>query len=287
MRCLGPLALVLLTFAVLAPAQARAQAQDPEDAWTVFPPQGPPPPEREWTPPPASLSPPAPPIPPGEPALPPPPPPLRPRRVRAPEPRNEVSLRGAAPLGAGVRGELATVGFPFISLKFLIGVGSLVDLGLGYDTFFLVMNELRLLGRVRLASGGGWSLGVGLEAGYAFFAESASHEVRGARWLTGRRNLNLAPALVASYQGPRPLASRYFLRLEYLLALDTEPQIDAPLQGTPPPVVAGHNGALLGGVEVPLSAKTSFVFSAGLEVHGRAEDARVMPEVGLGVVTSL
>ena len=61
------------------------------------------------------------------------------------------------------------------------------------------------------------------------------------RWLTGRRNINVIPSLVVSYQGDKPRAARLFFDLRYLLALDTEPYATDPLTGVPPAVVPGHN----------------------------------------------
>lgn len=209
------------------------------------------------------------------------------RRTRPPEVPNGISMAGAPTLGPWVRGQSAAVGFPLISVRFSIGLGERVDLGVGFDTYYLLMNEPRLTARVLLARGETWSLAASLEGGYAFFMIRASRESRGARWLTGRRNINVSPALVVSYQGKHPRAARLFLEGRYLLALDTEPFSDEPLQGVPPAVVPGHNGSLKGGAELPLSATTSFLFTLGVSVHGRATDSALMPEVSVGVVTSL
>jgi hypothetical protein len=198
-----------------------------------------------------------------------------------------VSVLGAPTLGQWNRGESATLGFPLISLRFLIGLADRFDLGVGFDSFYTVMNEPLLVARVGLVKGGGWALSATVDGGYAWFTVSAAHETRGPRWLTGRRNVNVSPALVASYQGTHPRAARIFLEARYLLALDTEPYSVVPLGGVPPPFVPGHNGELRGGAELPLSAKTSFVFLLGLEVHGRAVDATLMPQVAVGVVTSI
>jgi hypothetical protein len=121
-----------------------------------------------------------------------------------------------------------------------------------------------------------------------FFAVPAAMEARGgARWLTGRRDVNLSPALVVSRQGTHPRAVRPFLELRYLLAIDTEPFATTPLAGVPPRLIIGHNGSVRGGAELPLSATTSFLVEVGLEFHGRRDDAVAMPSLAVGLVTSL
>jgi hypothetical protein len=105
--------------------------------------------------------------------------------------------------------------------------------------------------------------------------------------LTGRRNVNVSPALVVSYQGAHPRSARLFLEGRYLLAIDTEPFLTDPLSGVPPGLVIGHNGGVRAGAELPLSATTSFLFMLGVEVHGRVQDSALMPQVAVGVVTSL
>lgn len=277
-----------LVVGVLSSGAARAQA--PEDEWGGIPPV---PPAQSQPPPP----PPAPPLnvePPPAPVFVPPPPnaPLRPRpevlaRVRPPEERNQVSMLAAPSLGAGKRGQLVLLGFPLLSVRALFGVSDRFDIGLGFDTYYFMMNEPRAVVRLGLAKGENWSLAASLEGGYAFFTQRASRESRGSRWLTGRRNINISPALVGAYQGSKARDGRVFFELRYTLALDTEPYSDAPLGGVPPAVVPGHNVSLKGGAELPLSSKTAFVFSFGFDIHGRAEDAVVMPGGSVGLVTSL
>ncbi len=217
---------------------------------------------------------------------------LRPRpevlaRVRPPEERNLVSMAGSPSLGAGKRGQMVLLGFPILTLRALFGITEAFDLGLAFDTYYFLMNEPRIVARLALVKGDNWSLSASLEGGYAFFAQRASRESRSARWLTGRRNINVSPAMLLAYQGSRPRDARVFFELRYLLALDTEPFATDPLVGVPPSIVPGHNVSLKGGAEIPFSSKTSFVFSFGFDIHGRAEDAVVMPGASLGLVTSL
>ncbi len=285
MNCPDLIGRFLLTGVLLTGA---AFAQSPEDEWGVIKP----------TPPPAStqIEPPPPPPPASQPL---PPAPayvapagaLRPRpevlaRVRPLEERNQVSMAGAPTLGAGKRGQMVLLGFPILTVRALFGLTDAFDLGVAFDTYYFLMNEPRVVARLALVKGENWSLSGSLEGGYAFFAQRASRESRSARWLTGRRNINVSPAMLLSYQGSKPRDARVFFELRYLMALDTEPYATDPLVGVPPAVVAVHNVMIKGGAEIPLSAKTSFVFSFGLDIHGREGDS-VMPGGSLGLVTSL
>ncbi len=196
-------------------------------------------------------------------------------------------MHAAPSLGAGKRGQMVLLGFPLLNLRILFGVSERIDLGIGFDTYYFLMNEPRVVLRVGLVKGENWSLAANLEGGYAFFAQRASRESRSARWLTGHRNINISPAIVGAYQGSKPRDPRVFFEIRYTLALDTEPYATDPLVGVPPAIVPGHNVSLKGGAELPLSSKTSFVFSFGFDIHGRAEDSVVMPGGSLGLVTSL
>jgi hypothetical protein len=107
----------------------------------------------------------------------------------------------------------------------------------------------------------------------AFFLAAPADEQRGARWLTGRRNLNVSPALSASYQGQSARSPRLTLELRYWLAISTQAPED----------LLGHNFSARGTAELPLSGRVAFVVSLGLDVHGRASDALVMPSAALGI----
>lgn len=265
-----------------------ASAQAPEDEWGEISPTTPPPapaPLELPPPPPPPVSSPAPVY-----AAPPASPRPRPEvvaRVRPAEERNQVSMLGGPSLGAGKRGQLVLLGFPLLSLRALFGVSERFDLGVGFDTYYFLMNEPRVVVRMGLAKSEHWSLTAILEGGYAFFSQRASRESLSSRWLTGRRNINISPALAVAYQGSKPRDARVFFEGRYTLALDTEPYATDPLVGVPPAIVPGHNVSLKGGAELPLSSKTSFVFSFGFDIHGRAQDSVVMPCGSLGLVTSL
>lgn len=264
-------------------------AQTPEDEWGDFP--APPPAEPAASPTPPPTPPPPPPV-----ARPAPPPPWGPApaagptavaRQRPPEEPNGISMLGAPTLGFGGRGQLFLLGFPLLSLRASFGVASWLDVGVGFDTFYGTLNEPRATFRFGLFQNDSWSLAVTLEGGYAFFTQAASRENRGARWITGRRNVNLSPAFVVSYRNGNRRTARLFFEARYLLALDTEPIAEDPLGGVPPDVIIGHNGGLRGGAELPLSAKTSFVFQLGLDFHGRSSDAVAMPVCSVGLVTGI
>lgn len=283
-----------LSFALgvlLLAGSARAQA--PEDEWGAMPATAAP---DAGVPSEATLAPPPPPPPAlvREPVMPPPsytPPPYAgPPVVSRPRPREEpntVSMVGAPSLGQWKRGQLFLLGFPLLSIRASFGLADSFDLGLGFDSFYGVMNEPRLVARYAFFKGETWSFAATFEGGYAFFTQRAARETRGARWITGRRNVNLSPGLVVSYQGAHPRAARLFFEGRYLMALDTEPFSTNPLSGVPPAVIVGHNAVLRAGAELPLSAKTSFVFTLGLDFHGRIEDSVAMPSVSVGLVTSI
>ena len=130
-----------------------------------------------------------------------------------------------------------------------------------------------------------WSLAVSVEAMLALFGQRATQEVRGPRWLTGHRNYGGTLGGTLSYQSDSPRAARLFVDARYLLTYDTEVFAKEPLSGLPPPV--GHNILIHFGAEMPLSARTSFVFLLGLDIHGRSDDAVVMPVASLGLVTGI
>jgi hypothetical protein len=273
---------VLLVLVLGSPAFAQA----PEDEWGHYPGQPTPPsqsgPSQAFEQPAALLRP--------TPSRPSPSPPPAPQ-VLAPEhpveAPNRVSMLGAPPLGPGKRGQLFLLGFPLLSARAAFGLTRWLDLGLGLDSFYGTMNEPRLTFRFGLWADEDWSLSATLEGGYAFFSQTASRENRGARWVTGRRNVNLSPALVLSYGGGSRRRARIFFEARYLLAIDTEPVATDPLGGVPPAVVLGHNAGLRGGAELPLSETTAFVFQLGLDLHGRNVDSTALPTCSVGLVTGL
>ncbi len=259
-------------------------------------------PDEAWNAPPESTTPP------------PPPPPARPLPVspprtsfdaayppgwRAPPPQtltappvireepNHTSLFGGPTLGPWKRGASFLLGFPLLSMRAAIGLSERLDLGVGFDTMYLLMNEPRLTARYGGWTTGEWTLSGAFEVGWAFFQMKAAHETNGPRWMTGRRNLNLSPMAQVSYQGAHPRAARFVMDLGYTLAFDFEPYSKDPLGGVPPSLVLGHNVMFRFGAELPLSAKTSFVFLLGLDVHTRDVDSPVMPSASVGVVTNL
>jgi hypothetical protein len=201
---------------------------------------------------------------------------------------NRVSLLGARTVGAGGLAAGFSLGFPTLSARVAYGVLPRVDVIAGVDSLYGMMNELRLGGRWMVLDGGPrWSVGLAVEGGKAFFLRPASVELRGARYLSGRRNWNVLPGIVANLQRKGPLSARLFLDVRYHLSLDTEPLQRTPLGGLPPSVVTGSAFPIRFGAEVPLSEKTSYSVTVGGDVRTRPEDADFMPVISLGVVTGL
>ncbi|MER2564882.1 MAG: hypothetical protein ABTQ32_29430 [Myxococcaceae bacterium] len=274
----------LLTLTLLS-SLAFGQTQ-PDDEWQSLP-NAPKP-----APPPPILPPPPPPAPSAiEPLRPAPPPtttsisPELRARLRAREQPNTVSMFGAPALGQWKRGQAFVLGFPVFQLRASIGVLEDLDLGVGYDSFYLLMNEVRLLVKYGFGKGPGVNVALAFEGGGAFFNQRASKETRGTRWISGRRNFNFAPGLILSYQGPSLRAARLFADVRYMLTIDTEPFATTPLQGVPATFLLGHNILTKFGAELPLSERTSFLFSLGLDVHLRPDDSPVMPSVAVGLIT--
>ena len=196
-------------------------------------------------------------------------------------------MLGATTLGQWNRGQAFIIGWPLLTVRASLGLSDSFDLGLGFDSYYGAMNEFRGTARVKVASREGWAFAVVAEAGGALFGSSAQREQRGPRWITGRRNWNVVPGFVASYQGAGPRAPRLFIDTRYMLAVDLEPYSTDPLSGVPPNIIFGHNVLLRVGAEVPLSVKTSFLFELGMDIHGRDIDSVVMPFASLGIVAGL
>jgi hypothetical protein len=278
--------LCFVSLAALLPGTVLAQSQ-PEDEWQQIP-GTPTTPPLPTTPAPAP-APSRPPLasPPG--FVPPPmaqPSPAEVRaRLRPREAPNDVSMFGAPALGQWKRGQAFVLGFPFIQLKAAIGVLDDLDIGLSYESFYLMHHEVRGSVKYGFGKGPGWAFALAFEGGGAFFNQRASREARGTRWLTGRRNLNFAPGAIISYQGSTLRAARLFLDLRYMLTVDTEPFAQTPLQGVPATFLIGHNALSRAGGEFPLSERTSFLFSFGLDLHFRPDDAPAMVNVAIGLVT--
>ncbi|QSQ18320.1 hypothetical protein JY572_19560 [Myxococcus landrumensis] len=201
---------------------------------------------------------------------------------------NRVSLLGARTVGAGGVAVAFSLGFPTLSARVAVGVTSRFDVLVGFDSLYGLMNEARLGWRWSVLDGGPrWSLGVVMEASHAFFLRSASVEVRGARYVTGRRNWNVMPGLVGSFQFQGQRARRLFVDARYLLTVDTEPTQRTPLGGLPPDQVSASAWTFRVGAEMPLSEKTSYFVSAGGDFRGHSVDADFMPVVSVGIVTGL
>jgi hypothetical protein len=217
--------------------------------------------------------------------------PLRPSVLPRPPPQvpvvNEVSLHSGEALGPWRRAVSLSVGFPLMGVRAAMGIGPALDVGLSYDTFYGVMHDARLTGRFHLFTLGTMSLALVADGGAAWFLQPPRLDVRGARWLTGRRNYNASAGAVLSVKGDSPRAARLFLDGRFHLAADTEPYQRDPLGGIPPPLQFGSNVPVRAGAEIPFSRWTSFLVCFGLEWHGRSEDSVVMLTAAGGLVTVL
>jgi hypothetical protein len=255
-----------------APTEPPAANPAPDESWLSYP--GP---EAE-APPPDALPPPL-------------PPPVVPGRaaqaeVEAPvEPLkpNRLSLFGGRVLEPGRVAAGLLLGFPLASARISVGVLPRLDVGVGADSLYGIMNEVRGYVRFGLVQGEEGHLALAVDGGHAFFLNPPSQEEYGARYFTGRRNWNVAPGLVGSVRIGR--ATRGFLDVRYLIAFDTQPFQRIPLGGRPDGVQVSGNFVFRGGLEVPFSERTSYVVTVGANIHGREEDASFMPTVGVGVVT--
>jgi hypothetical protein len=204
-----------------------------------------------------------------------------------PERPNLASLHGASPLGPGKRAVSVALGFPLLAARGMMGVTPTLDLGVEYDTLYGMMHDVRAAVRWMVWKSEGVALGVVGDAGPAFYARPAGSDFHGARWLTGRRDVNATGGLVLSIQGASPRASRFFMGARCLVALDLAPLQADPLGGVPPPVLVTPNLLTEVGLEAPVSEWVSLVFRVGLDIHGRSDDSQVMVTGSAGVVTAL
>ena len=298
-RLLVTLASVLLAAASASAQTTSAPATNPESEFAPWSPSDAEAPPPAATPPatsPAPLETTPPPVT--------PPPPVAPSRpsssaassevsaapeVRKPPEFNHVSIYGGETLGQGNRGLGLYLGFPLVGLKAGIGVLDRLDVGLGFDSFYGVMNEPRAFVKFLAAKDSNWALSLQVEGGMAFFLQKPELDAsgHGARWLTGRRNYNLEPGLIVSYRGDSPQAARLFMDLRYQMSFDTEPFTKDPLGGVPGPVLLGSNFPVRLGAEMPFSPSTAFLFQFGFDIHTRKEDAAFMPVVSVGLVTGI
>ncbi|MBN8228961.1 hypothetical protein JYK02_15735 [Corallococcus macrosporus] len=261
---------------VPAPPDAQGEAE----GWESFPgasapvPAPPPPPPRD-----------APPLP-AEPQ------PTR-RRARPPRPPsppqapNRYGLYGGRSLGAGHVGVGMELGYPFVSARGVYGVLDRLDLGLGVDSVYGLMTELRASARLTLMDSPNVSLAFVVDGGRAFFLRPPDTEDRGARYLSGRRDWNVAPGLVASFQGDGPRAWRPYLDVRALFAFDLDPIQRDPLSGVPPAWKLDAAVLVRLGAEFPVGEKTSYAVSFGGDFRSRSTDAEFMPTLSVGVVSAL
>lgn len=271
-----------------APAEEIPAPVPEAEGWEAFPgtsdpipappPQAPPPPPPSFEAPPLDE------------------PPLPGRRVKAPRPPrpprpplapNRYGLYGGRSLGSGHAGVGMELGFPFVTARALYGVLERLDLGLGVDTVYGLMTELRASARLTLLDSDNVSLAFVVDGGHAFFLRPPDTEDKGARYLSGRRDWNVAPGLVMSFQGDSPRAWRPYLDVRALMAFDMDPVQKDPLSGVPPAWKLDASVLIRLGAEFPVGEKTSYAVSLGGDFRSRSTDAEFMPTVSVGVVSTL
>ncbi|WP_208721608.1 hypothetical protein, partial [Corallococcus aberystwythensis] len=227
----------------------------------------------------------------------PPPPPAEPprshRRVKPPRPPpppqapNRYGLYGGRSLGSGHVGVGMELGFPFVSARGVYGVLERLDLGLGVDSVYGLMTELRASARATLLDSPNVSLAFVVDGGRAFFLRPPDTEDRGARYLSGRRDWNVAPGFVTSFQGDSPRGWRPYLDVRGLFAFDLDPIQRDPLSGVPPAWKLDASILVRLGAEFPAGEKTSYAVSLGGDFRSRSTDAEFMPTLSVGVVSAL
>ncbi|RKG63315.1 hypothetical protein D7V80_31175, partial [Corallococcus sp. CA054B] len=215
------------------------------------------------------------------------------RRVKAPRPPpppqapNRYGLYGGRSLGSGHAGVGMELGFPFVSARGVYGVLEHLDLGLGVDTVYGLMTELRASARLTVLDSDNVSLAFVVDGGRAFFLRPPDTEDKGARYLSGRRDWNVAPGLVTSFQGDSPRAWRPYLGVRVLMAFDLDPIQEDPLSGMPPAWKLDASVLVRLGAEFPVGEKTSYAVSFGGDFRSRSSDAEFMPTLSVGVVSTL
>jgi hypothetical protein len=242
----------------------------------------------------APVAPPPPPPPPRDRPLPPEPapgsrarPPRPPRTPRPPLAPNRYGLHGGRSLGSGHGGVGMELGFPFVSARGVYGVLERLDLGVGVDSVYGLMTEVRASARLMLMDSSNVSLAFVADGGRAFFLRPPDTEERGARYLSGRRDWNVAPGFVASFQGDSPRGWRPYLDVRGLLTVDLDPVQRDPLGGVPPAYKVDASVLLRLGAEFPVGERTSYALSFGGDFRSRSTDAEFMPTLSVGIVSTL
>lgn len=209
-----------------------------------------------------------------------------PVRQPVPEDWNDVSLSGGRALKPSDWAIGGYAGFPTFGAQVRRGIFDGFDLGLGFESFYGMMNEGQLNARYQLTSGD-TELAVTLLGSYAQFVLKPQNDPVGARWITGHRNWNVAPGLSLSHRASNPHMPRLFLSAQAWIAIDTQPYQRNPLGGVPQGAVPGWNVPVRMGGELPISSASSFVVTLGFDIHGRPGDAVFMPVLTVGAVVGL
>lgn len=203
-----------------------------------------------------------------------------------PEDWNDVSLFGAKALKRGSFALGGYAGFPTVALRGRYGLTQRFDVGLGFESFYGMMNEAQVQGRFQFTDGD-LELAAVLEGSFAHFVLQPQADLTGARWITGKRNWNVGPGVVVSRRAASPSLPRLFLTVRTLIAFDTQPFQPSPLGGVPASVQPAWNVPVRMGAEIPVSPRSSFVIDLGFDIHGRPGDSVFMPVLNVGAVVGL
>lgn len=203
-----------------------------------------------------------------------------------PEDWNDVSLFGAKTLKRGSFALGGYAGFPTLALRARYGLTQRFDVGVGFESFYGMMNEGQVQGRF-LFTGGDLEVAAVLDGSFAHFVLQPQADLTGARWITGKRNWNVGPGIVVSRRAASPSLPRLFLNVRTLIAFDTQPFQRLPLGGVPASVQPAWNVPVRMGAEIPVSPRSSFVIDLGFDIHGRPGDSVFMPVLNVGAVVGL
>jgi hypothetical protein len=200
-----------------------------------------------------------------------------------PEDWNDVSLYGAKALKRGTFAVGGFAGFPTLNVRGRYGVGDGLDVGIGFESFYGMMNEPQLQLRYQLTSGD-VEVALAVDGSFAHFVLKPQADPVGARWITGHRNWNMATGFILSKRASAPTLPRLFLDVRALIAFDTQPYQRTPLGGVPSQVQLAWNVPVRMGGEIPISPRSSFVVDLGFDIHGRDGDSVFMPVLSVGAV---
>jgi hypothetical protein len=173
------------------------------------------------------------------------------------------------------------MGFPALEAAAAYSVSGAVNVGVMLNAFVYdgAAWEPMAVVNVGLLSRNTSSVGLHVAAGYTFFSQSEAAEDRGARWITGQRDIDALVSVVATTSGLKGIPLFVEVGVEPTVDLNPLP----PQAGRPSTVNFGANVPIHMGIELPLGRHLNFVTSFGFDLHGRFSDSFAMPFVQIGV----